>query len=300
MAHRVDEGRGGAAVLALALIIAITASWWALALWPMSEQTPDWLARTRYVCFGATRRGLPDAGGWTLLIGQPVGMLVMLMAVWGGNLRAGVRGLMARVAGQLTLGIGAAVILAGLIGVTVRVREAIAEPFATTPAGGMAQQLTRISDVPARLALVNQRGDTTRLAQFEGRAVLVTFAFGHCETVCPLVVRAALDAAAEVARVAPERTPAVVVVSVDPWRDTPSRLGSLAGRWGMRGDQYMLSGAVDDVERTLNAWRIPRVRNTKTGDISHPALVYVIGPGGRITYVVPGTAEQIVAAVRAL
>ena len=55
-----------------------------------------------------------------------------------------------------------------------------------------------------------------------------------------------------------------------------------------------------DVEQALNGWRIPRVRNEKTGDLSHPSMVYVIGRDGRIAYVVNGTAEQIEAAVRAL
>ncbi len=62
----------------------------------------------------------------------------------------------------------------------------------------------------------------------------------------------------------------------------------------------MLSGSPEAVERTLNAWRVPRVRNEKTGNLSHPSVVYVIAPDGRITYVLTGEAEAIVAAVRAL
>jgi cytochrome oxidase Cu insertion factor (SCO1/SenC/PrrC family) len=68
----------------------------------------------------------------------------------------------------------------------------------------------------------------------------------------------------------------------------------------MTGDAHVLSGATEDVERALNAWRIPRVRNEQTGDLSHPSPVYVIAPSGRIAYVVNGIDEQILAAVRAL
>ena len=292
--------RGAAAIAALIAILAITASWWALALWPLNEQTPEWLARTRYVCFGATLRGLPDAGGWTLLVGQPVGMLVMLFAVWGEDVRAGMRALLARVSGQLSVGVVAAALVAGFVAVGVRVRDAGAEPFASSPSAATASALTRINDLPPRLELVDQHGRVVTLQQFAGRAVLVTFAFGHCETVCPIVVRAALDASDKLQLVAPERVPVVLVVTLDPWRDTPSRLPSIARQWGMSGEARVLGGEVETLERTLNAWRIPRVRNGKTGDISHPALVYVIGPGGRINYVVPGAAEHIVAAVRAL
>jgi cytochrome oxidase Cu insertion factor (SCO1/SenC/PrrC family) len=147
---------------------------------------------------------------------------------------------------------------------------------------------------------VNQKGDTVRLRRYEGRAVLVTFAFAHCETVCPLIVHSALSARDRIAETAPERTPVVLVVTLDPWRDTPSRLPAMATQWGMSGDAFVLSGEPDVVERTLNAWRIPRVRNEKTGDLSHPSVVYVIGPSGRIHYMVTGSVEQIVAAVKAL
>ncbi len=62
----------------------------------------------------------------------------------------------------------------------------------------------------------------------------------------------------------------------------------------------MLSGQPELVERTLNAWLVPRARNERTGDISHPSIVYVVGADGRITYVVTGNVETIAAAVRAL
>ncbi len=62
----------------------------------------------------------------------------------------------------------------------------------------------------------------------------------------------------------------------------------------------MLSGTPDAVERALNAWRVPRARNEKTGDIMHPSLVYVVSADGRIAYVVNGGADTIAAAVRAL
>ena len=40
--------------------------------------------------------GLPDAGGWLLLIGQPIGMIGVLVAVWGAELRRGFALAMAR------------------------------------------------------------------------------------------------------------------------------------------------------------------------------------------------------------
>lgn len=288
------------ALAALVIIIVITAAWWALAFWPMSTATPEWLARTRFVCFGAAIDGLPDGGGWVLLIGEPVGMVALLLTVWGADLRIAIGRLFERAAGQIAVGVTAAAIVAGLGSVMLRVRDAAAQPFVANPVEALASQLTRINDIPPALRLVSQKGDVIALDSFRGRAVLVTFAFGHCETICPLNVNSVLTVRDKLASTDPERTPAVLVVTLDPWRDTPERLPTIARGWGMTGDAYVLSGPAEEVDRTLNAWRVPRVRNEKTGDLSHPSMVYVIGPAGRINYVVNGSHEQILAAVQAL
>jgi len=287
--------RAWAAVGALAVILAITAGWWALALWPVDD-APAWLTLTRETCFGTAGTGLPDAGGWLVLVGQPLSMLLVLVAAWGRDVRAGLRAAMAGVAGQLAVGAAAALLLAGAMGVVVRVRVADAQPFASSRTEAIAGRLNRINDVAKPLALVDQRGRTVTLEQFRGRPVIVTFAYAHCETVCPLVVNDALGARDQLAG----HAPVVLIVTLDPWRDTPSRLASIAERWGVTGDAHVLSGAPEQVERVLNAWRIPRARNERTGDLSHPSLVYVVGADGRIAYVVSGSQSVIRAAVEAL
>ena len=280
----------------LAVILAITAAWWALALWPTGDAAPAWLTLTREVCFGTTDTGLPDAGGWLVLVGQPLSMLLVLAAVWGRDVRAGLELAAQRVSGQLVLGASAALLLAGVVGATVRVRVADARPFASSRTEAIAGQLTRLNDAPRPLSLVDQSARRISLEQFRGRPVLVTFAFANCETVCPLIVNDVLGARDNL----PDRDVVILIVTLDPWRDTPSRLSSIATRWGVTGDAHVLSGPPEEVERALNAWRVPRVRNERTGDLSHPSLVYVIGPDGRIAYALSGSEPIIRAAVEAL
>lgn len=287
--------RAWATVAALGAIVAITASWWALALWPVSSEAPVWLLRTREVCFGSRYDALPSAAGWLLLVGQPAGMVALLAIVWGAELRAGLTLAMAGAAGQVATGIALALVLGGLGATAIRVRSASAETFATG-AGDIAAQLTRVNDVAPEVSLTDQSGRAVSLKSFRGRPVIVTFAFAHCETVCPLIVADVLAARRRI----DGAPPPVLVVTLDPWRDTPSRLASIATSWGLDPDAHLLSGPLDAVERTLNAWRVPRARNQKTGDISHPSVVYIVDADGRIAYVVTGGAEAISAAVRAL
>jgi protein SCO1/2 len=125
---------------------------------------------------------------------------------------------------------------------------------------------------------------------------MVTFAYAHCDTVCPLIVSEVLSAR----RMLGDRAPALLIITLDPWRDTPGRLPTMAKSWALDAGAHVLSGTAQAVERTLNAWRIPRTRNQKTGAISHPAIVYVVSADGRIAYAVGGDAATITAAVGAL
>jgi protein SCO1/2 len=280
---------------ALAFLLLVTAAWWALALWPVPGETPEWLARTRAVCFNATQSGLPDASGWLLLIGQPLGMLAVMMVIWGSPVRAGLRALAAARAGRVAIGVGLAGIVLGLGAAGARVLSA-SDRVASSPPGETLPPDTypRLDRPAPALGLVDQQGQRLDLAHLEGRPALVTFAFGHCETVCPAIVRQTLEVRERVRERAasgelePSRVPRVVVVTLDPWRDTPARLHHIAMHWGIPEDGFVLSGDVDTVNDVLDAWNVARERDPRSGDVTHPPLVYVVDPSGRLAYATSG------------
>ena len=287
-------------MLGLIALFVITAAWWALALWPV-DNGPAWLERTRYVCFGVAESGLPDAGGWIGLVFGPLGMLaILVIAWWRGVVQLLERARSSRtVAVALaTLALGGAVLVAGA---GVRVQQARAV-FAEVPETG--DELLPLTgprlDRPAPpLILVGQDGARHSLDDLRGRPVLVTFAFAHCETVCPVVVGHVLAAQRELR--AAGLPAAVLIVTLDPWRDTPSRLPSMARAWGLpdRG-AWVLSGEVEAVEAALDAWDVPRRRDLTTGDVTHPSLVYIVDRVGRIAYATIGGAATIAALVERL
>ena len=125
------------------------------------------------------------------------------------------------------------------------------------------------------------------LAAYAGRPLLVTFAFGHCETICPLVVRETLSARRRLAADGFEA--AAVVLTLDPWRDTPGRLAYLASKFGLEGDEQ-----VEIFER----WGMPRERDLRTGDIVHPPLVYVVDATGRVAFAAAGGEDLLIDLVR--
>jgi len=285
----VNDGRGGErlALLALGAIVVITASWWLLALWPV-EAPPDWLSRTRAVCFGAGPSGLPDAGGWILLVGQPLGMLAFLLLVWGRSVAAALRAVtVGRVAGRIALAASLLLLAAGGLGAGFRVASAVGAGRPDgIPADGVAARLDRAAPP---LRLTDQNGDLFVLAEHRGRRVMLTFAYAHCETVCPLTVHDVLAARAKVE----EPRPMIVVVTLDPWRDTPARLGAIARQWGLLAGDRVLSGPSAEVLSALADWNIHVSRNLDTGTVDHPTVVYIIDASGRITWAAIGGVDRL-------
>lgn len=285
--------RGGLAVAALGFIVAVTMAWWAFALWPLSAAAPAWVARARYVCFGSPPSGLPDAGGWVLLVGQPVGMVLVLLAVWGEELRVGLGRAARRGAGQALLGVMVILAVAGMVVGGARLALG-GESFDPGTADRMGTLAPEHREAPV-FRLVDQHGHATSMDRFLGRPVLVTFAFAHCATVCPTIVRELLAVQG-----ATTPRPVVLAITLDPWRDPPERLPAIAASWKMGPDAYLLSGDVPAVEGALDSWRVRRSRSETTGDIQHPGLVHVIDTAGFVAYTVPGTRSALERALREL
>jgi len=285
--------RPGLALTALLLILVITAAWWALALWPLGAAAPEWLVRTRAVCFGTGRTGLPDAGGWILLVGEPIGMIAALLLVWGESLRADLEHAARRVPGRLMIAAIPIALTGGAWAAWARVERAqgaaAAGIFATD-----APLPRRTALVPPALALVDQHSRRTTLDDVRGRWAILTFAFGHCETMCPLIVQDVLRARREQAAL----DVPVYVITLDPWRDTPERLGTLARAWQLGPHDRALSGSIAQVNATLDAWGIPRRRDERTGALDHGSTVVVIDPDGRVAWRIEGSPSRVAAALR--
>lgn len=270
--------RPGAALIGLVAILAITLAWWALALWPVGSVEPEWLARTRAACFGSSNGGLPGASGWILLIGEPIGMLAMLLLGWGRSLRHD----LALVRASFGYRAAALGVVAAMFGVTtiLGVHVARATEIARRTPDFLVDAAQRLDAAAPVMSLIDQRGRATSLADFHGRPVLVTFAYGHCTTVCPATVNEL-----RVARRAAGRPDLpLIVITLDPWRDTPDRLPAMAEHWGLAGSDRVLSGPVADVERVLDAFGVARQRDQTTGDIAHISSVFVVDSASRLAW----------------
>jgi protein SCO1/2 len=234
-----------------------------------------------------------------LLIGQPIGMFALLMVVAGDGVRETLASARRSSLGRGGLSVAALVLAVGSVLAVGRVRAAVPDGVWLADAAEVVpDSYPRIDRTPPPLGLVDQAGDTVRWNRFAGSKVIVTFGFGHCETICPLMVHNA-NRVQETLRAEGEVVP-VVVITLDPWRDTPSRLPHLSDQFMMGDDGYVLSGSVDEVNRVLDGLKMARERDLQTGDIAHPSLVYLLDETGVIAYGATGHAPLIEELLRRL
>jgi len=157
---------------------------------------------------------------------------------------------------------------------------------AETSAGNYAgSEATPPKPAPA-LALHNSLGEPVNLAQYKGKAVLLTFIYTHCPDVCPLIVSHLKTAQAQLGAKAGGMQ--IVAVSTDPRGDTPKTVAAFLEAHGMSGRMQYLIGSRRELGRVWTDWNIV-VNPAKSGRdlVEHSALIYGIAADGRVTTLYP-------------
>ena len=138
--------------------------------------------------------------------------------------------------------------------------------------------------------LRNYLGQPVTLAEYRGRAVLVTFLYTNCPDICPLItsnLRVALN------QLGPRASSVqVIAISVDPRGDTPPAVARFLGGHEMVGRMQYLIGSSGELARTWAAWEVGSKREIGQPNlVAHSALVYGVSANGRLTTVYPATFE---------
>jgi protein SCO1/2 len=135
--------------------------------------------------------------------------------------------------------------------------------------------------------LVDQHGQLARLDDLHGRTVLLTFLYSNCPDTCPLYL-ANLSATVHALLERGEEAPAVVVVTVDPDRDTVERLRAFATPWPR--DWLFLTGSYQQVSDVWRQYGIAVEKRPLEGSsdvhvhhgyaVVHSAKLFVLDPSG--------------------
>ena len=148
------------------------------------------------------------------------------------------------------------------------------------------------------VALVDGQGQPLHLRDLHGQFTLLFFGFTNCPDVCPLTLKALADARAELARRAPRIVPPrVIFVSVDPRRDSATRIATYVSRFDA---SFVGATAPDRVLEPLLAALGVMVDRHAHDDASynviHSSAIYVLNPAAEWTAVAKGPHDPIVVA----
>lgn len=144
--------------------------------------------------------------------------------------------------------------------------------------------------------LRDQHGKAVSLRSLGGRPVALTFLDSHCTRECPVEGRVLQQVLEQVRGT----RAAVVVVSVDPWADTPGSTRAFAARAHWQGDWHWLLGRRAALAPVWRAFHVAVER--VPGDILHDVALYVIDGHGdlRAAYLFPFTADAVASNLRDL
>jgi protein SCO1/2 len=131
------------------------------------------------------------------------------------------------------------------------------------------------------LALHNYLGQPVNIADYRGKAVLVTFLYTNCPDICPLIT-SDLRVALNLMGAKTARKVQIIAVSVDPKGDTPKAVAAFLARHQMTGRMQYLIGSAKELGSVWQAWGVGSERDAQQPQfINHTGLVYGITASGK-------------------
>ena len=185
---------------------------------------------------------------------------------------------MSKLSRRLAMGaIVIAALAAGLVfGGMVRDDAAVSVESAAVP------ELERY-EIGGGFELTDQRGERMRLSDLAGNAVMMFFGYTFCPDICPATLVRMREVKAALSEEDAARFTGVLV-SVDPARDTPQRLGRYVeffdpGFVGLTGSDEELK----DIARRYGAqFMIPEGQPEDSYLVNHSSIGYLIDPAGHV------------------
>jgi protein SCO1/2 len=146
-------------------------------------------------------------------------------------------------------------------------------------------------------SLLDQDGESFNRASFAGQWSVVFFGFTHCPDICPATLQQLALARAEVIESPGQEFPQIILISVDPERDTPPVLREYIAHFGpgISG----VTGEIDELRKLTSALGIYFEKSALQGDdygVDHSAVVLLIDPqsGFRALFSAPHRVEDFV------
>ncbi len=132
-----------------------------------------------------------------------------------------------------------------------------------------------------RTPLTDQSGKAVKLDLYDGRPVLVTMFYSSCPHVCPMLVSTIQRYERDLPDASRGRL-RVLMVSLDPERDTPAKLTEVAQRHHADLARWTFARAAEADVRRLAAVLNIQYRQLPDGEFSHSTVITLLDAQGRL------------------
>lgn len=135
--------------------------------------------------------------------------------------------------------------------------------------------------VPA-VTMTNQDGQPVALDKLKGKWSLLFFGYTFCPDICPTTLAQLREIKGQLPKASLDRLQ-IILVSVDPNRDTPQQLKQYLGYF--KSDFQGLTGTVENLTTLSSGLSIPFIPADTTQpnySVRHSGNLAVIGPDGRL------------------
>lgn len=144
-----------------------------------------------------------------------------------------------------------------------------------------------------------QDNETLALPDLKGEVLVVVMIYTSCEAACPRLVADMRS----IKEKADNPATKYVLVSIDPKKDTPTRLKAYAEQQHLEGDQWiLLQGNEDDVREFSNVLSM-KYKKISPIDFSHTNIISVFDKSGVLAYQQEGLGvsnDKLVSVVKSL
>lgn len=144
-----------------------------------------------------------------------------------------------------------------------------------------AAELPRDSVYQLDAALVDQDGTPLRFASLAGEVRVVTMFYANCPYVCPMIIDTLKRTERELADGERARF-RVLMVTLDPERDTPEALRAVADERKLDTTRYTLARSEPKDVRKLAALLGIQYRQLENRDFNHSSALVLIDAQGRV------------------
>ncbi|MGH8439328.1 MAG: SCO family protein [Pseudomonas sp.] len=131
------------------------------------------------------------------------------------------------------------------------------------------------------IEMTDEKGQTVAVDELKGKWSLLFFGYTFCPDICPTTLAQLRQVKSELPKEAVERLQ-VVLVSIDPNRDTPAQLQQYLGYFDK--DFRGLTGSLDNLQKLANALSIPFIpadTSKPNYTVDHSGNLALLGPDGK-------------------